>query len=119
MSQIKPILGRFNEAEGVIGSLVCTHDGIIIESELSERFDREMISALISSVGLALSTTCNELGYEYFSRFYLSATKGNILLANLGKSFFVGLLEKKVDQQKINVAVYQATSELRKHSVIG
>lgn len=119
MSQIKPLLGKFNKSEGVIGSLVCTHDGMIIESMLSERFDREMISALISSVGLSLSIACGELGYDYFSRFLVTASKGNVLLANLGKSFFVGVLDKNIDKHKINVAVYQVTNELKKLSVIG
>lgn len=119
MSQIKPLLSKFNKSAGVIGSLICTHDGRIIESELSERFDREMISALISSVGLSLSTACGELGYDYFSRFLVTASKGNVLLANLGKSFFIGLLDRSVDTQKINVAVFQVTNELKKLSVIG
>ena len=119
MSQIKPILGKFNESNGVVGSLICTHGGIIIESAISERFDREMISALVSSVGLSLSNATRELGYEHFSRFHVSASKGTVVLANLGESFFVGLLEKKVETEKINVAVYQATNELKKLSVIG
>ena len=119
MSLIKPLLSKFNKNEGVMGSLICTHDGMVIESEIGERFDREMISALISSVGLSLSTACGELGYGHFSRFLVKASKGNVLLANLGKSFFVGLLDRAVDSQKINVAVFQVTNELKKLSVIG
>lgn len=119
MSQIKPILGKFNESSGVIGSLICTHDGIIIESDIGERFDREMISALVSSMGLSLSNASKEFGYDYFSRFHISASKGTVVMANLGESFFVGLLEKKVETEKINVALYQATNELKKLSVIG
>lgn len=119
MSEIKPLLKKFNQSAGVIGSLICTHDGMIIESELSERFDREMVSALISSVGLSLSTACGELGYNYFSKFHVTASKGNVLLANLGKSFFITLLDRGVDTQKINVAVFQITNELKKLSVIG
>ena len=119
MSQIKPLLSKFNKSAGVIGSLICTHDGMIIESELSERFDREMVSALISSVGLSLSAACDELEYNNFSKFIVTASKGNVLLANLGKSFFIGLLDRSVDTQKINVAVFQVTNELKKLSVIG
>jgi len=118
MSGIKPILSRFNSVEGAIGSLVCTPDGIVIEVQISERFDKDVISAFISSVALSLKTACETLGLDEFSRYQMDATKGNVLLVNLGKSYFVAILEKEADPVKINVALYQTTNELKKMTMI-
>lgn len=119
MSVLKLILEKFNHNPGVAGSVVCTRDGILIESRLSERFSDETISALVSSVGLTLNNVCRNLDYECFSRYQIFASKGNLIIVDIGKSFFVALLEKHADPAQVNVAIYQAANELKKQANLG
>ncbi len=119
MSVLKLVLEKFNDNPGVAGSIVCTRDGILIESRLSERFNDDTISALVSSVGLMLNNVCRSLDYEPFSRYHMFASRGNVIIVDLGKSFFVALLEKTVDSAQINVAIYQAANELKKQAHLG
>lgn len=119
MSVLSLILEKFNDNPGVVGSIVCTRDGILIESRLSERFNDETISALVSSVGLTLNSVCRSLDYEKFSRYQIFASKGDVIIVDIGKSFFVALLDKATDSAQINVAIYQAANELKKQANLG
>lgn len=119
MSGLRLILENFNDNPGVAGSIVCTRDGILIESRLSERFNDEMIAALVSSVGLTLNNVCLNLNYECFSRYQIFASRGDVIIIDIGKSFFVALLDREADPARVNVAIYQAANELKKQANLG
>ncbi len=119
MSGLKLILEKFNGNPGVAGSIICTRDGILIESLLSERFNDETIAALVSSVGLTLNNVCRNLDYECFSRYQIFASRGNVIIMDIGKSFFVALLAREADPAQINAAIYQTANELKKQANLG
>lgn len=119
MSALKQVLEKFNSNKGIVGSLVCTRDGILIEADLSERFEKETLSALVSSVTLAVSNTCKNLEFENFSSYHIVANKGDMIISDLEKSIFVVMLEKGADKSAINVEIFQTATQLKKLVAIG
>ncbi|GMT42504.1 MAG: hypothetical protein IEMM0002_0915 [bacterium] len=118
-SLLEPVLKKFNGNAGVVGSLVCTRDGMLIESSLSERFNDELISALVSSVCLVIDSVCLNLECSGFLNYRVSASSGDMIIVDLGRSIFVAILSNTAELSLINVALYQVTAELKKQASLG
>lgn len=119
MNPIKAVLERFNRTGGVTGSLICGHDGIIIESALSERFNSDELAALASSVSLSVAAACEEFGYLRYTRYQMVANKGTVIIANVGRGLFVAILERDAEPSTVNVNLFQAANEIKKMANLG
>ncbi len=114
MNMIRTAIEKFNKTMGVTGALVCTYDGILIEGQISERFDRDMLSALASSVGLALKNACKEMAFSSYSQYHITASRGDMVISDLGSSLFVVILEKGIDIGSVNAEMFQTANQIKK-----
>ncbi len=119
MISIKVILEKLNRRAGVVGSLVCSHDGMVVESALGDRFDGEALAALASSVDMAIGNGCKAIEFHRYTRYQITSSSGNLILTDLGKSLFVVILDASADLPQINVEIFQASNEIKKHVNIG
>ncbi len=119
MSQLKSILEKFNHNEGVEGSLICGHDGIVVESVLGGRFDAHEMAALVSSVHLAVGNCVEDFQYGRANRFQMSSQNGSLVISELGRGLFVAVLSGGVDAAAINAEIFQAAKEIKKHANLG
>lgn len=119
MTPIRTILEKFNRARGVAGSLICGHDGIIVESSLSERFDPDEIAALASSANLSVAGICEDLDYQRHTRYQIVATKGSVIIVNLGRGLFVAILDRDTEAADININIFQTANEIKKVANLG
>ncbi len=119
MNQLKIILEKFNRREGVDGSLICGHDGIVVEKALAERFNADEMAALVSSVHLAVSNAVEDFGYGRATRFQMGSSRGTLVITDLGRGLFAALLAAGADAAAINVEIFQAANEIKKHANLG
>ena len=119
MSQLKSILEKFNRAEGVEGSLICGHDGIVVESALGEQFNANEMAALVSSVNLAVANGVEDFKFSRANRFQMVSQKGSMVISDLGRGLFVAVLSGNADAMAINAEIFQAANEIKKHANLG
>ena len=113
MNQLPQILKNLCEAKD-LGALIITKDGMMIESNLSEDFDGETLSAFMSQVALVIKSSLRELGHEEFTRFILESNQGKVYLVDLGAAVLITLVPSNIKPEEINVALFQAANEIKK-----
>lgn len=119
MSQLKTILEKFNRNEGVTGSLICGHDGIVVEAVLGAQFNPHEMAALVSSVHLAVSNGVEDFKLNRANRFQMASQNGSLIISDLGRGLFVAALTAGADAAAINGEIFQAANEIKKHANLG
>lgn len=119
MSQLKTILEKFNRNEGVEGSLICGHDGIVVESALGARFNAHEMAALVSSVHLAVANGVEDFKFNRANRYQMASRNGSLVVCDLGRGLFVAALAGGTEVAAINAEIFQAANEIKKHANLG
>ncbi len=119
MSQLKAILEKFNRNEGVTGSLICGHDGIVVETALGEQFNAHEVAALVSSVHLAVSNAMEDFKFNRANRYQMTSQSGSLIICDLGRGLFVAALSAGADSAAINGEIFQAANGIKKHANLG
>ncbi|MBI5638762.1 MAG: roadblock/LC7 domain-containing protein [Nitrospinae bacterium] len=119
MSQLKAILEKFNRTEGVEGSLICGHDGIVVESALGARFNAHEMAALVSSVHLAVANGVEDFKFNRANRYQMASRNGSLVVCDLGRGLFVAALAGGTEVAAINAEIFQAANEIKKHANLG
>ena len=119
MNQLKTILEKFNRNQGVEGSMICGHDGIVVETALGERFNAHEMAALVSSVHLAVMNGVEDFKFNRANRYQIASRNGSLIICELGRGLFVAALAGGADPAAINVEIFQAANEIKKHANLG
>lgn len=119
MSQLKTILEKFNRSGGVEGSLICGHDGIVVESALGARFNAHEMAALVSSVHLAVANGVEDFKFNRANRYQMASRNGSLVVCDLGRGLFVAALAGGTEAAAINAEIFQAANEIKKHANLG
>lgn len=119
MSQLKTILEKFNRNEGVVGSLICGHDGIVVEAALGAQFNPHEMAALVSSVHLAVANGVEDFKFNRANRYQMASQNGSLVISDLGRGLFVAALTAGADAAAINGEIFQAANEIKKHANLG
>lgn len=119
MSQLKAILEKFNRNEGVVGSLICGHDGIVVETALGDRFNANEMAALVSSVHLAVANGVEDFKFNRANRYQMASQSGSLIITDLGRGLFVAALTGGADTAAINGEIFQAANEIKKLANLG
>ena len=87
---MKSLLDQVNRLNGVKGSMVITHDGIMVTSALDPSLDDDTVAALSSSLVITLKRSFDPLGLEMVpEELVLTAELGKLLFFDLGRAFLV------------------------------
>lgn len=114
MNTLKSILKILCNSDYMLGALIITKDGMVIESNLEGKYNAETIGAFMSQVALTIKHALKSLGHDEFTRYIMQSNQGRIYLVDLGKSVLIALTELEVDPGKVNVALFQAANEIKK-----
>jgi len=114
MSNLKTSLRMLCNSQEILGALIITKDGMLIESYAVENPTAEMLGALMSNVALVIKNSLHDLGHKEFNRYVIQSNKGRIYLVDLGKSVLIALTDLNVEAGKVNMALFQAANEIKK-----
>ena len=114
MNTLKSILKILRNSDYMLGALIITKDGMIIESNLDAGQNAETLGAFMSQVALIIRNSLNSMGQHEFIRYIMQSNQGRIYLVDLGKSVLIAMTELDVDPGKVNVALFQAANEIKK-----
>jgi predicted regulator of Ras-like GTPase activity (Roadblock/LC7/MglB family) len=113
MRSLTDILQSLCEGKDM-GALVITKDGMVIESLISDDYERETLSAFMSQVALMIKNPLAQLGHDGFSRYVMESNQGRVFLVDLGQAVLIALTGVDVKIEDLNVAIYQAANEIKK-----
>lgn len=114
MNSLKSVLKILCNSDYMLGALIITKDGMVIESNLSGKHNAETLGAFMSQVAQTIKNSLKSLGHSDFTRYIMQSNQGRIYLVDLGKSVLIALTELDVDAGKVNVALFQAANEIKK-----
>ncbi len=87
---MKQHLDALNAVPGVQGSMVITHDGIMVAAALGVELQEDAIAALSSTLVLSLKRSLDPLGITIeLDEMVLTASSGKLIFLCLGNAFLV------------------------------
>ncbi len=99
---------------GVLGALVATTDGIVVTSRLDTGLDEDAAAALVSSLLACTTALLGNCGQPRASRLVLRASRGKIIVTDLGHSYLVVVIDRDLDLSQGLVEIESAARELRR-----
>lgn len=112
---MKTVLKKINRISGVRGSLMVSHDGMVVVSDVSEGIDEGGISALASTIFVNLENALSRLSLGIPEHFAIAGERGRILLFNIGGELVLAVLTRKdVNMGLLKVELKDAAEELER-----
>ncbi|MCI0652414.1 MAG: roadblock/LC7 domain-containing protein [Planctomycetes bacterium] len=106
------LLDQVNELNAVQGSMIITHDGILVQSAISSGLDDDTVAALSSSLVLTIKRAMEPMGVAAPpEEMVLSAELGKLAFFDLGNAYLVVVAEP---QLKLNADLVEIRSVVRK-----
>ena len=119
MSAINGILARLGELPGVRGSGVATRDGMMVASDLHDRFREDAVSGLTSFVVLTTRRAMSEGGESpELKSFELHATHGRLLIEQAGDAVLIVITDQFVAIDDLKRVVRDAAEELHRETLL-
>jgi hypothetical protein len=116
---VREVLEELNETAGIRGSMVVTHDGMIVASCLGRGLDEEKVAAMVSSMVVSTARAISQRGLGTFTRLTLNATHGKMVFANTGVAYLVVVLERDIDLGPTAVEIRSAARRIEDATKIG
>lgn len=98
----------------MLGALIITKEGMVIESNLDTPETAETLGAFTSQIAQNIKNALKNMGHSEFTRYIIQSNQKRIYVVDLGKSVLIALTELEVDPGKVNVALFQAANEIKK-----
>jgi uncharacterized protein len=108
------ILDGLNARPGIRGSLVATPDGMVVAARLNGTFDPEVAAALTSTLLAGAHEVGEQCGQQQVHRFVLVATRGKVIMLDLGNAYLVVLTDRHIDMSQGLIEIESAAKALRK-----
>ena len=114
MITLKSVLKSLCGSKGVVGALVITKDGMVIESNLPPSHNPETLAAFMSQIAVTVTNSLNMLGVKEFTRYVMQSGQSKVYILDLGRSALIALADVDVDAGEVNVAIFQAANSIKK-----
>lgn len=108
------VLDDLNSRPGILGSLVATPDGMVVAARLHGGFDPETAAALTSTLLAGAHEVGYQCGDQPVSRFVLVATRGKVIMIDLGNAYLVVLTDRHIDLNQGLIEIESSAQALRK-----
>ena len=110
---MREILIRLGTYPGVLGCLVATSDGIVVDSHL-EGMDEDAAAALVSSLLVHTADLLDRDGGSRMDQLELRASRGKIIVSDLGSAYLVVVTDRGLDLDQGRIEIRSAANALRK-----
>jgi hypothetical protein len=110
---MRRVLKGLNEVVGIRGSMVVSHDGMVIASCLGRRLDEEKVAAMASTVVMNTRRALERQGLRTFSRFTLTASHGKMVFNDTGIAYLVVVMDKAIDLGPTDIEIESAAMRIR------
>jgi len=110
---MRDVLIRLGTYPGVLGCLVATSDGIVVESHL-EDMDQDAAAALVSSLLVHTADLLDSDGGARMDQLELRASRGKIIVSDLGSAYLVVVTDRGLDLDQGRIEIKSAAKALRR-----
>jgi predicted regulator of Ras-like GTPase activity (Roadblock/LC7/MglB family) len=108
------VLLALNRVPGILGSLVATTDGMVVVSKLKTDLDEDAAAALVSSLLSGTMALLDECGRPRMDQLVLRASRGKIIVTDLGHSYLVVVTDRNLDLNQGLIEIKSAAQTLRR-----
>ena len=110
---MREVLERLGANPGIVGSLVATTDGMVVASHLRD-MDQETAAAFVSSLLIDALVLLEECGRPRMQQLELRASRGKIIVTNLGNAYLVAVTNRTLDLKQGLIEIKSASETLRR-----
>lgn len=110
---MREVLRELNTLAGIKGSLVVTHDGIVVTSELSSELDEDTTAALVGNVVTQTHRLLEIGNYDEMDRMIMTASRGKIVIQNLENCNLVVVTNQFINIDLTLLEISSAAVKLR------
>ena len=111
---MKEILADLREIPGILGCMMTTTDGMVVASNLGEGLDENAAAALVSSLLAGITELITYCGGDHMRSLILRASRGKILVNDLGNSYLVVVTDGHLDLEQGLIDIQSAAQHLQK-----
>ena len=110
---MRRILKQLNEHAGIRGSIVVTHDGMVVASCLDQRLNEEKVAAMASTVISSVRRSLKGNGLSKFHRLTLKAGYGKLVFRDTGIAYLVVVMDRNFDPGPTEIEVESARMRIK------
>jgi len=110
---VRKILKALNEVVGIRGSIVVSHDGMVVASSLGKHLDEDRVAAMASSVVHGTHVSLKRQGLPAFKRLTLATSQGKMVFTDTGVTYLVAVMDAKIDLGPASLEVESAARKIR------
>lgn len=111
--EFRQILFDLVRMDGVRGGLMVTPDGLVITSELPQRFPVEALAALAATLGRELEVGAERLGRGGFQTALFSSDDGTVFLGGSPVGYLILLGDRNVNLASVRMALRKGVDRLQ------
>ncbi len=108
------VLDELGAHPGIRGALVATTDGIVVQARLKHGLDEDVAAAFVSSLLQSTMRLLGECGHDRMEHLVLKASRGTIVVTDLGHSYLVVVTERNLDVNQGLLEIKSAAKTLRR-----
>ena len=109
---MREVLSELNKTSGITGSMLVGHDGIVIASDISNKYDSETIGALAGSISSTVAKSLERLHQTPLRQLTIEASQGKLFIAAAPVGYLVVTTEDKVNMGLIRLEIKNAISQI-------
>jgi predicted regulator of Ras-like GTPase activity (Roadblock/LC7/MglB family) len=111
--EFREILFELVKMDGVRGGLIVTPDGLVINSELPQRFPVEALAALAATLGRELELGSDRLERGAFRTALFSSDDGTVFVGGSPVGYLTLLGDRNVNLASVRLALRKAVDRLQ------
>ena len=108
------ILNQLNSSTGAKGSVVVTHDGMVVAGDIHWEVQKDVVGALSSFLVMATDRCLQQGKMGKLNRMTMIATHGKLVIIALQDYFLVVLVDQFASMDQITPSINEAGNKLLK-----
>ena len=109
---MRKILKGLNELVGIRGSMVVSHDGMVIAACLGKPLDEDKVAAMASNVVMNIRRTLESHGGMSFDRMTLVSSHGKMMFTDTGIAYLVVVMDRNISLGPTSLEIQSAAMRI-------
>lgn len=110
---MKEVLEELNQEVGVKGSMVVTHDGVVVTAHVAPPLNSDQVAAIASNSIKDINASLGEIGAKPFTKYIFNSTYGKMVFLETGAAYLVVILDKHLNLDFTMLAIASAGRRIR------
>jgi len=110
---MRSVLKGLSDVPGVLGSMVVTLDGMVVDSLLGLSLDQEVVGAMAAMSIQGTKKAVEKAGMPALEMFTCVSTHGKMLFADTGSAFLVVVFDRNMDLSHAELEIRSAVRKVR------